>query len=351
MRLKMAALQLSLRERYAPWQTFWDHANASATVVWESYWRFIIERDAIYHKRLRNEKPPWTDDNILQKHKFTNVFRACDRVSQYLIKEIIYNSAYSQESEEVVFRILLFKFFNHISTWDSLKAQLGVPTWKNFNEAAYVQVLDELKAKGIKMFSGAYQHNDLSNCSDVSPEKHPRYIRPLKEMMDGGVTAELQKAHSYEQAFNIIQQYALHANFIGMQHLVDINYSEVINFDENDFIIPGHGCLNGMRKCFGLPKAPSTAEAQAIHYRLVDQQDAFFEACQVPPVTLFGRKLHCIDFQNVFFETDKYARHAHPEFNLKSRTGRVRDRIKTFKVTDDLPAPFFPPKWNLKVVL
>ena len=56
------------------------------TVVFETYWRFAAERHRIYEKRLAGERQPWTDDPVLQKHKFTNTFRACDRVSQYLIK-------------------------------------------------------------------------------------------------------------------------------------------------------------------------------------------------------------------------------------------------------------------------
>ena len=71
-------------------------------------------------------------------------------------------------------------------------------------------------------------------------------------------------------------------------------------------------------------------------------------------MTLFGRKLHAIDIQNVFCETDKYAREAHPEFNIikDEETGEKNERIKQpFKVTGPLPVPTFPPKWGLKVVL
>ncbi|HEX7193517.1 MAG TPA: nucleotide kinase domain-containing protein, partial [Chthoniobacterales bacterium] len=78
------------------------------TVVFESYWRLAAERHAIYLKRLKGEPPPWTNDPILQAHKFTNAFRAADRVSQYCIKDVIYQGG-SMDPEEVVFRVLLFK--------------------------------------------------------------------------------------------------------------------------------------------------------------------------------------------------------------------------------------------------
>src|SRR5829696_7644509 len=55
------------------------------TPVFETYWRFAAERQAVYLARLRRAPLPWTDDEVLQAHRFTNVFRASDRVSQYLI--------------------------------------------------------------------------------------------------------------------------------------------------------------------------------------------------------------------------------------------------------------------------
>jgi alpha-glutamyl/putrescinyl thymine pyrophosphorylase clade 1 len=81
---------------------------------------------------------PWTDDPVLSRHKFTNVYRAADRVSQYLIRDVVY--AGPQDPEEVVFRVLLFKFFNRIETWKLLCDRLGgMPSWEGYRFAAYNQ--------------------------------------------------------------------------------------------------------------------------------------------------------------------------------------------------------------------
>jgi hypothetical protein len=154
----------------------------------------------------------------------------------------------------------------------------------------------------------------------------------------------LRAARTYRDAFRELARYPLHKGFIGMQHLTDINYSEVIDFDEDDFIIPGPGCADGMQKCFAYGRAPTVAEAVQVIKECVEDQEGFFEYYGLEPVTLFGRRLHAIDVQNLFCETDKYARKAHPEFNL--------DRVKikqTLKPTGPLPPPFFPPKWKLKI--
>ena len=68
------------------------------TPVFETYWRFAADRHASYLKRLRGEPWPWKNDPILQQWKFTNVFRACDRTSQDLIRDVIYIPHTSQRS-------------------------------------------------------------------------------------------------------------------------------------------------------------------------------------------------------------------------------------------------------------
>src|SRR5271165_1211232 len=313
------------------------------TPVFESYWRFASERHHIYEKRLAGAAQPWTDDPILRKHKFTNAFRAADRVSQYLIREVIYNPDASTEPEEVVFRILLFKFFNSITTWETLTVKFGIPTWKDFSEPAYVQALDDAIANETMIWNAAYTQNDLSNFAYVSSQKHPRYIHLLKEMMSFSVTKRLQAAPTYKDAFQVLYLYPLHKGFIGMQHLTDINYSEVINFDENDFIVPGPGAYQGIQKCFAFGREPTEAEAVEAIKACVEVQKDFFEHLGLEPVTLFGRRLHAIDCQNLFCETDKYARVAHPTVQP---TGRIK---QTLKPIGPLPPPFFPPKWGLKV--
>ena len=38
---------------------------AKTTVVYETYWRFACERQRIFHRRVRGEPGPWTEDQIL----------------------------------------------------------------------------------------------------------------------------------------------------------------------------------------------------------------------------------------------------------------------------------------------
>src|SRR5712664_3615823 len=77
------------------------------TEVYDGYWRFAAERQGIFFRRLSGACHPWTDDPVLGTYKFTNAYRASDRVSQYLIRHVIYRNDLPNSPREVFFRILL----------------------------------------------------------------------------------------------------------------------------------------------------------------------------------------------------------------------------------------------------
>ena len=103
-------------------------------VLYDAYWRFAAERQNIFFRRnILHKKSPWTEDTILQKYKFTNAYRVNDRVSQFLISHVIYNDNVAlHDANDIIFRILLFKIFNKIDTWQILENRIGdIRIYKN----------------------------------------------------------------------------------------------------------------------------------------------------------------------------------------------------------------------------
>ena len=72
-----------------PFSVFTKLYPAEPTVVYDSYWRFAVERQEVFFRKTEGRPGPWTNDHILRRHKFTNAYRASDRVSQYLIQHVI----------------------------------------------------------------------------------------------------------------------------------------------------------------------------------------------------------------------------------------------------------------------
>ena len=81
--------------------------------------RLAAERQRVYHARLTGQPAPWTEDPIVAEYRFTNAYRAADRVSQDLLR-VIYNGP--QAASDVLLRTLLFRFFNKPQTWNALEA-------------------------------------------------------------------------------------------------------------------------------------------------------------------------------------------------------------------------------------
>ncbi|MGC8494314.1 MAG: nucleotide kinase domain-containing protein [Syntrophobacteraceae bacterium] len=124
------------------------------TPVYDAYWRFAAERQQIFFRRLSGMPAPWTDDETLTRYRFTNAYRASDRVRQYLLRKVIYSG--DPSPQETIFRILLFKFFNKIETWELFLNAFGEIAWRDFSVRAYDTILQRAKCSGQKIYSGAY---------------------------------------------------------------------------------------------------------------------------------------------------------------------------------------------------
>src|SRR5437868_3490545 len=90
--------------------------------VYDTYWKTAAQRQEIFFKKLSGVDAPLTKDPIFQVYKFCNVYRASDRVSQFLIKNVIYVKKYNQK--DILFRIFLFRLLNKIETWQLLEEKL-----------------------------------------------------------------------------------------------------------------------------------------------------------------------------------------------------------------------------------
>src|SRR6266516_1197435 len=121
------------------------------TEVLDSYWRFAAERQGIFFRRLSGASQPWTDDPVLGTYKFTNAYRASDRVSQYLIRNVIYRPDLPSTTTEICFRILLFKMFNKIETWELLETTFGRITHEEYTFESYDRVLTAAMQSGRRI--------------------------------------------------------------------------------------------------------------------------------------------------------------------------------------------------------
>jgi alpha-glutamyl/putrescinyl thymine pyrophosphorylase clade 1 len=280
-----------------------------------------------------------TTDPILRLHRFTNAYRAADRVSQYLIQRVIYPDGQTYGPDETLFRILLFKFFNRIETWELLDEALGGIRWSTYSFSKYDRVLTRAIDSGRRIYSAAYIMPACGALADG--RKHRGHLRLIEMMIGNGVAGRLAAATGMAQAFGILQTYPMMGDFLAFQYTIDLNYSTLTDYSEGDFVVPGPGARDGLRKVFADPGDYS--EADLVRF-VADRQEQEFARLGLPFRNLWGRRLQLIDCQNLFCEVDKYARVHHPDVvGLSGRT-RIKQRYESRGPT---PAPWFPPKWRL----
>jgi hypothetical protein len=309
-----------------------------ASPVYDSYWRFAAERQAIFFKRFEGTPPPWTDDPILQRYKFTNAYRASDRVSQFLIRHVIYGAIYSAKPEEVVFRILLFKLFNKIETWQRLEEALGPLSWEDFKFSHYNEMLTKEFERGRRIYSAAYIIPPVRGGDGV---KHRGHLSLLKRMMLDELPKRIVQASSLADVFWLLKSYPSLGDFIAYQIAIDINYSTVMDHSESEFVVAGPGARDGLAKCF--ENSTNYAQEDLIEL-LADQQEVEFERLGIKFRSLWGRPLQLIDCQNLLCEISKYARAAHPE--VIGISGRTRIK-QMFRPSSEHLNPWYPPKWGI----
>ncbi len=306
--------------------------------VYDLYWTFAADRQQVFERRVEGRPRPWTADRILQEFKFCNVYRAADRVSQYLIRRVAYNET-DDSSADKLFRIAAFRVFSQPATWEGAIDRLGrQPALEDLRSGAFEAALDDVKRERGGLYTGAF-----ILCATKAfgfEEKHKNHVALLRQMFfDHDAARRLRESRSLEQVVRFLQGFPLIGSFMSYQIAIDLNYSDLVMFDENDYTQAGPGALRGIKKAF---IDTGTYTPSAVIRWMVERQEEEFERLGLAFSGLWGRALHAIDCQGLFCELDKYCREAVPQ--LASNRVRIKCR---FNPSSAPLSFFFPPKWGI----
>ena len=327
-------LQTKRREHRARCASHRRSRLSSTTPIGTSQWRgkkcfFVGLKAAHLHG---------PDDPILAHYKFTNAYRASDRVSQYLIRNVVYEGP--QSPEEVFFRTILFKLFNKIETWELLKAAFGEVEYSSYSFDAYDRVLfQELTARRA-IYSAAYIMPSAGRVFGY-PEKHRNHLKLIERMMEDELPEKIAEARTMRDAFGLLRSYPSIGDFLAYQFVTDLNYGEVTDFSEMEFVVPGPGALDGIRKCFTDLGGLTEVDLMRV---VTERQEDEFNRLGLRFRDLWGRRLQLIDCQNLFCEVSKYARVKHPEIGGLSKRTRIK---QYYRPTVNPIRYWYPPKWGI----
>ena len=235
---------------------------------------------------------------------------------------------------------MLFKLFNCIHTWEWVYSRLDFPTVASFDADTYAEVLDELVRLQVRIYSAAYM---MPNPNLGSVRKHHNHLNLINLMLDRELPSRIADAKSLEAVSDLLKEIPSIGPFLSFQYAIDLNYSELLDFSEMDFVVAGPGAIGGIQKCF--------VDTDGLNYTDViravsDIRESELARLGINFTDLWGRPLQLIDIQNLFCEVDKYARVVHPMVRGSSSRTRIKQKFR--QSSKRLPQ-WYPPKWKLNL--
>ncbi|KAF8642931.1 hypothetical protein AX16_009319 [Volvariella volvacea WC 439] len=306
------------------------------TVVFDTFWYFSAERKAIDDRRREGLPPPWTEDHILQGYFFCNTFRVLDKVTQYIIKEVIGKGPQSQT--EVVFRVVLFNMFTKIETWELLQEKLGPLTWETYDRYKYKAVLDQAKKQGMTLYTGAFikpapnferkEEKEEKGKKEKKFENHVNHLILLEVFMENDLPQRLSEVAYMDELYEFLVSFPSMGEFLTYQLILNLSYTPFLNFSGLDFVVAGPGAISGLKKMFGESFVQARRDIPGFEVDvmrwLAQHQQEHFERLGLDFSGLGPDHLpmELPDIEHTLCEVDKYSRLAHPQF--KGRRTEMR---------------------------
>lgn len=286
------------------------------------FFEFVEERERV---RLRKEAdlslgseakgPPWTEDEILQTFKFTNVHRHHDRTSREL-REQFYTPHFEDDRRSILMNATIYRYFGT----HEFATAVGWTDYEDMNEDFWEWVKDLAEDRLYlkeRVFTGAYV---ITNQGISAPKQEVVVDYFLKALQKATpkLMEIVQKTMSWEfvaDEMRTIQGFG-GSGFMTKEILLDTTYTgfwdnKEMHPDDGQFSFPcdwwdwtpiGPGARRGAARVNGDDSAKPLKEADAGHiiHTLLQNQSLFW------PDEWDALAPHDIQFQ--LCEFDKYER-------------------------------------------
>lgn len=271
------------------------------------FWAWIAERHAIYLRRAAGKPAPWTSDPILQRYKFTNVFRELDRTTLWFSKNL---RDPLRTDDVVTFATIAFRFFNRIETAqrlldEGLRYIFEQPhLWKvpsTVRNADHVLRPHPPYVTGSYIIKGPEGIDKLAGCLWCirnAADLWCRHVLNLRQLSLEDATRLLQTSVPYL------------GPFMAYEVVSDLRHTSILGDapDIRTWANPGPGARRGLARVFGrglkdpVPRNQLVAEMRSLHDRAWIREDYLGEWLQHVPT------LEMREIEHSLCEFDKYER-------------------------------------------
>jgi len=212
--------------------------------VHKLFWHYINERQQVWYKRfVLQQEAPWTDDPILQRVHFTNIYPQLDRGHQYLINHVVPNFL----PQDQLFRTMVYRAFNNIDSWKLIEPYITLDT---FDSEKIFERLQQRKMLGHKIFTGAYMITGTKFAG--STDKLTNYAKGLlptiiDELTRGKYASRILDAETLEQTFEIFHEMTGVGKFNAYILATDMAYTGIKPYSLNSWANAGPGAIKALK--------------------------------------------------------------------------------------------------------
>lgn len=205
------------------------------------YW--MIERHHIWCLRAKGNPKPWTNDMILQRYKFCNVYRQLDKGTVALQKMLIDRRAHDNDFDLVFFNIIWYRLFN----WHEHAKELGF-----VSEHKDLERYITSRAKtGKQIFTAAHMTH-----GSIFEDKYVTYLRACKEAWDSRkeYTEFIINSSTMEDVFNKLLDLTCVGRFVSYELVCDLRFTHLLCdvTDKLTWANMGPGAQRGLKR-LGMP--------------------------------------------------------------------------------------------------
>lgn len=224
-------------------------ARLGAPFTSKGLWDFIAERHRIFIRRQEGQPAPWTDDPILQRYRFCNVYRELDRGTKWYLTNLVIPNEPILDFVDLLWRTIVYRLVNSISIFEQLGGVAGYQHWRD--------MITEMLRRQMKLHSYAYQ--TLPRPAGAIPRaQRLEFVLTRLDSNIKGLTWEILHAQTLEEVSQHLKsQYGI-GPFVAMQVYRDLILAQLLPFPQEDWVEVGPGAAWTLIRMYGVGATKGT---------------------------------------------------------------------------------------------
>jgi hypothetical protein len=217
----------------------------------KEFFNFMKERHAIYVRKQSGLPFPWTEDPILQKYKFCNVFRELDTGTIWCREHI--REPY-EFAVQLFFNIAAYRSVNSWETWEEVYTQERIRAGHSFIVEYRAEVINKILKKrrdrGERIFTNAHMLTGVGGVDKIDMYTN----KTFQFMWDNRKELEPKSDDTLQIAFNRLIDAKIPAigKFLAYEIITDLRHTRYLeNADDiYTWANTGNGARRGVMRVF-----------------------------------------------------------------------------------------------------